>query len=63
MSSDLIVNNKGDANLKERGMAREMSTDSLLFALLSKDYGKGKEVKERSCRKRRRRREVSLLRC
>ena len=47
MSTDLIVNNKGGANLKERWMAREMSTDSLLSALLSKDCGKGKEVSVR----------------
>lgn len=47
ISTDLIVNNKGGANLKERWMAREMSTDSLLSALLSKDCGKGKEVSVR----------------
>lgn len=44
IATDLIVNNKGGANLKERWTAREMSTDSLLSALLSKDCGKGKEV-------------------
>ncbi len=65
MSTDLIVNNKGGANLKERWMAREMSTDSLLSALVSKDCGKGKESSCRSRRRirRRRRREVSLLMC
>lgn len=47
ISTDLIVNNKGGANLKERWMAREMSTDSLLSALLSKDCEKGKEVSVR----------------
>lgn len=47
MSTDLIVNNKGGANLKERWMARAMSTDFFLSALLSKDCGKGKEVSVR----------------
>lgn len=47
VSTDPIVNNEGGANLKERWMAREMSTDSLLSALLSKEWRKGKEVRER----------------
>lgn len=37
MATDLIVNNKRGANLKERWMVREMSETSILSALLSKD--------------------------
>lgn len=43
VSTDLIVNNKGSANLEERWMSRKRRTESFLSALLSKDCQKGKE--------------------